>query len=478
MSSQSFLGFDGYNSSQSMRHAIVIGGSIAGLLAARVLTDHFEQVTIVERDCLPQKPEFRNGVPQAHHFHLLLGRGLNILEQMFPKLGANLTAAGAVELDWGEDSLLLGSAGWYPRFRSELKTITCSRNLLEWSVRCRLVALRRVNFVQGHDVTGLLVGSNNADVTGVRIRERSSGKMEELRAELVVDASGRNSSAPKWLEAIGYSAPLETKIDSFLGYATRIYSRPPGFQADWQSVYLLPKPPEVSQVAALYPLEGDRWVVSLAGAARNYPPTNEAGFLDFARSLRSPIIFEAIKDAKPLSPIYGYRNTQNRLRHYERMTSLPEGFVALGDAVCAFNPVYGQGITNAARGALVLNECLLAQSRQQGGNGLKGLARCFQRRLAKVNAGPWLQATALDFRYPTTQGGRPDWKIRVVQWYIDQLNSVSLNHPTVHLASLKVLNRLEPSGILLQPGIVAQVLHHVLTGNLGKRFIPTFDDPV
>lgn len=453
MSSQPFYGCD-HSSSQMGKHAIVIGGSIAGLLAARVLIDHFEQVTMIERDYLPSGTEFRSGVPQSHHFHLLLGRGLEIMEQLFPNLYFDLAQKGAIELDWSEDSLILCPAGWYPRFRSGLKTFTCSRNLLESIVRQRLAALGRVNFVQGYGVTGLLVGSNNAKVVGVR--SHTLAGTQELHADLVVDASGRNSAAPKWLEEIGYSAPPETKIDSFLGYATRIYSRPPEFKADWQSVYILPLAPEFPQAGALYPLECDRWVVSLCGAAHNYPPTSEEGFLDFARSLRSPIIFEAIKDAHPLSPIYGYRNTQNRLRHYEH-TRLPKGFLSLGDAVCALNPVYGQGITNAARGALVL-QCLLAQSHLSN-----NWIRTFQRRLAKVNTSSWLQATALDFRYPTTQGGSPDWKIRVMQWYIDQLNAVAIKHPAVHLASLKVLNRLEPSGTMLHPSILAQVLRHVFT---------------
>lgn len=458
-----------------MKHAIVIGGSIAGLLAARVLTDYFEQVTIVERDCLPTKPEARQGVPQAHHFHLLLGRGLEILEQLFPNFVTAVTAAGAVELDWAQDSLILCSAGWYPRFHSGLKTITCSRNLLEWSIRQRLIAPNRVIFAPGCVVTGLIAESNKAGIAGVQMRSRLGEKIEELHADLVVDASGRNSLAPRWLEAIGYPAPTETKVDSFLGYATRIYARPLKFQADWQSVYLLPKAPEIPQMAALYPLEGDRWVVSLSGATRNYPPTNEDGFLEFARNLRSSMIYEAIKNAQPLSPIYSYRNTQNRWRHYEQVKHFPEGFLVMGDAACAFNPVYGQGITNAARSALVLNECLRSGSGRQLSS-LKGLARQFQRKIAKLNAGPWLQSTTLDLRYPTTEGDRADWKIRLAQWYIDRLNDVSVEQPAVHLASLKVLNRLAPPTTMLQPGILVQVLRQVSLCCLAK--LTTSDRPM
>ncbi len=223
------------------------------------------------------------------------------------------------------------------------------------------------------------------------------------------------------------------------------------------------KPPDNGRGGVLYPVEGNRWVVTLGGVGRDYPPTDEAGFLDFARSLRSPILYEAIEDAQPLSPIYSYRRTENRLLHYENLSRLPEGFVAVGDAVCAFNPVYGQGMTIAAKGALTLDECL---RQQLGGSksSLTGLTQRFQKRLAQLNATPWLMATGEDFRFATTEGGQRDWMSRLMQRYMDMVILVSLDHPQVYRTFAEVVHMVKPPTTLFGPGILAQVLGQAING--------------
>ncbi len=201
-------------------HAIVIGGSIAGLVTARVLANYFNRVTIVERDRFPDKPEFRKGVPQSRHLHALLERGQVLLENLFPGLGAELTAAGALNLEMPGDVLLLSPAGWHRRFRPGLKFLCCSRELIEWSIRRRLAAINTVLFLEEHDVIGLLANPDRTCVTGIQFRARNDnafGDLKELQATLVVDASGRNSRAPEWLQALGYSKPQETTINSFVG---------------------------------------------------------------------------------------------------------------------------------------------------------------------------------------------------------------------------------------------------------------------
>lgn len=452
----------------SGRHALVIGGSIAGLLAARVLVNHFDRVTIVERDRFPEQPSPRQGVPQVSHVHVLLTQGERILEQLFPGIGAELTAAGAPAGDWIADWSVLGVWGWGPRFDSGLIGHMCSRNLLEWVLRRSLASYDHLQFLEESQVTELTTDVNKSKVTGVRLRSSAIAmpapqpQSMELATQLVVDATGRNSSVPEWLVALGYQPPQKTVINSFLGYASRWYQRPEGFNADWQGLSVASKPPDHRRGGVLYPVEGNRWVVTLGGIGRDYPPNDEAGFLDFTRSLRSPIIYEALKDAQPISPIYTYRGTENRLCHYEKLSRLPEGLVVLGDAVCAFNPVYGQGMTVAALGALTLDECLHQQF--QRGSSLKGLTRRFQKRLAQVNATPWLMATGEDLRWSTTVGGQLDGMSRLMHQYIDRVLLLSLDHPQIYQTFAEVVHMVKPPKALFQPGILAQVLMQAVGG--------------
>lgn len=283
-----------------------------------------------------------------------------------------------------------------------------------------------------------------------------------------MDASGRNSSLPKWLEDLGYQSPEKTVINSFLGYASCWYQRPEKFNADWQGLTVMSKPPGNGRGGVLYPVEGNRWVVTLGGIGRDYPPNDAVGFLDFARSLRSPVIYDVIKDAQPISPVYSYRRTENRLCHYEKLSKLPEGLVAVGDAVCAFNPVYGQGMTVAALGAISLDACLHQQFRRNKGS-LKGLTRRFQKRLAQVNANPWLMATREDFRWSITDGGQPDAMTRLMHGYIDQVLQLSIDHPAVYQTFGEVVHMVKPPGALFQPSILAQVFLQAIDGRSQGR---------
>ncbi|MGK7916735.1 MAG: NAD(P)/FAD-dependent oxidoreductase [Prochloraceae cyanobacterium] len=272
--------------SGSQEQAIVIGGGIAGILAARVLSDHFERVTIIERDRYPQEPKPRPGVPQSYQVHGLLSQGEKILEQLFPGLKASLTKKGAIKVDWVADNAWLLGSTWSPNFASEITSYACSRNLLELTIRKHLENFSQVNFLDAALVTDLLTNSNKTDVEGVRVKVNQEREIE-LAAQLVVDASGRNSFAPKWLKALGYEIPTETRINSFLGYAARSYQRPKMEAQDWQFLYIMPSAPDNPRGGIISALEDDRWMVTLIGIGKDYPPTEENGFLDFARSLRS-----------------------------------------------------------------------------------------------------------------------------------------------------------------------------------------------
>ena len=444
-------------------HALVVGGGMAGLLAARVLTEHFERVTILERDRLPAGPESRAGVPQARHVHGMLMRGRLILERLFPGLDAELAAAGAPSVDWTTDCRLFSFGAWKLRISCGITTRSGSRDLLEWSVRRRLAASGRVRLVEACEVTGLLAADGHARVVGVRTRPRNHGggglaPTEDRFADLVVDASGRSSRAPEWLRALGYTPPRETTVNAFLGYTSRWYARPTALRADWKLLLVQATPPVGTRGGVVLPVEGDRWIVTLAGAARDYPPTDERAFLDFARSLPSPILAEAIEAAQPLSPIFGYRRTENRLRHCADLPRWPDGFVLIGDAVCAFNPVYGQGMAVCAQEVTVLGRSLRTQRQRRPRGDLTGLARRFHRELARTHAPAWMLATGEDFRYPTTQGGRPGTTTRLLHWYVDRLIRTATGSPAAHRAFLQVWHMLEPPSALFHPAVMAQVL--------------------
>lgn len=447
-------------STQERAHAVVIGGSIAGLFAARVLSDHFNLVSIVDRDRFPDQPVPRKGVPQAHHIHVVLARGQRVFEQLLPGLGGELTAAGAITLEWGYDSLIFTLGVWMPKTRTGLFTHICSRDLLEFTIRRRVSGLGNVRFLEERDVIGLQTDESRARVTGVRTRSRRRAitlpEGEDLRADLVVDASGRASRASEWLQELGYPAPVETTVNSYLGYASRVYEQPSNFSADWKFLVLRGQPPHIVRGGVLYPIEGGRWLVTLAGAGRDYPPLDDAGFLNFAQTLGEvPLLYEVIRDARPLTNPNGYQRTDNRWRHYERLTRWPENFVILGDAVCAFNPLYGQGMTVAALDALTLDECLHYSTRR---NDPGGIAQRYQRAMSKNLSTPWLMATGEDFRVPQTEGAHPGRTLRAMHAYMDKLIYVCSRSPKVFQTYTEVAHLIRPLYVLFRPDIVMRVL--------------------
>ena len=452
----------GNSNSAGRGHALVIGGSLAGLLAARVLSEHFERVTVVERDRFPSAPAPRKGVPQAKHVHALLGRGRMIIEGLFPGISDELVAAGAHPLDIAGDFAWLTPAGWGPRFASGLKMLAFARPLLDWHVSRRVRALGRVTILEDTELVRLLPRGRGRGVAGAVVRPRGTRAGESpsevnVNADLVVDAGGRGSRAPQWLEALGYEPPRETVVKAFIGYASRLYRLPEGARSGWECAYVQAAPPEQRRSGILFPVEGGLHLLTLAGGGRDYPPTDEEGYLQFAHSLPDPIIYDAVKDAEPVSPVCTHHATENRVRHFERLSQMPENFVVLGDAACAFNPVYGQGMTTAALGAEALAQTLREQSRRRPDGRLEGLSGRFQKRLARVNAGPWMLATGEDYRYREVEGGRPTLATRLTHRYMDGVVRLSTTDRGVRRLLLEVFNMLAPPSALFRPSVAARV---------------------
>lgn len=444
----------------SAPHAVVIGGGMAGLLAARVLADHFEQVTLVERDALPDRVQARKGVPQGRMLHVLLPRAWETVERLFPGYGDELEAAGAVSLRLPTDALMLTPAGWLDRRATGWPLLSASRPLFEWAVRRRLRELPGVTILDCHDVTSLLASPDGRQVTGTTLRPLGTpagdpgSTHRQLAADLTVDAGGRGSRTPAWLSGAGYDTPAKTQVDPDIGYAARTYRIPDGFSADWQVVMLSSQPPSTPRTGYLFPIEDGQWMVGLMGAAGQHPPTDEDGFNAFTRSLRHPVIATALAAAEPVTPIRGYRGTANRLWHYERMHRWPERFVVLGDAVCAFNPIYGQGISTAAIAAETLDACLREQRRRRPADDLDGLARRFQRRLARRNANPWALSTGEDLRFPTTTGVRASAATRLQHRYLDRVVAATTRDPATADTYVQVVGMLAHPMSLFAPRIL------------------------
>jgi 2-polyprenyl-6-methoxyphenol hydroxylase-like FAD-dependent oxidoreductase len=429
---------------------------MAGLLAARVLASHFERVTLVERDALPEGMDARKGVPQGCMPHVMLPRGQRIMERLFPGYSRELEAAGAVALSMPTDVLLLTPVGWLDRRATGWPFISASRPLFEGMLRRRLRELPGLTILDRHDVISLRTSADRREVTGTVLRPLDDpGATRELAADLVVDASGRGSRAPVWLAEAGHPQPTTTDVDPNMGYASRVFHIPKGFRADWQMVMLTSQPPSMPRTGYLLPIENGQWMVGLMGAAGQHPPTDEDGFTAFARSLRHPIIADALATAEPVSPIRAYRGTANRLYHYERMARRPERFVILGDAVCAFNPIYGQGMSTAAVAADTLDACLRAQRGQRRGGNLDGFAGRFQRRLALRNAEPWMLSTGEDLRFPTTTGMNVSLVMRLLHRYLDWLLPVAMHDLRIARTYIQVFGMLERPAALFAPRILA-----------------------
>ena len=451
-------------------HAIVIGGSIVGSAVAALLASRFEQVTVLERDAFPTEPQSRAGVPQARHVHALLARGRAELERLFPGIVDELVRDGAQVVDVGRDVAWLTPAGWGVPFESGVVLCCATRDLIEWRVRERARAHVNVRFLERSAVQGLLTDSARSQVVGVRVREgrRSAATERSLNADFVVDASGRGSQLADWLVDIGRARVRETVIDARMAYASRVYRLDASALRGWRAAYVQAALPHDRRGGILFPIEGDRFHLTLFGYADGAPPTDEEGFSRFPRTLRSTILADVLQGATPLTPIAGHRRTENRWRRFHEIRDWPENLVALGDSVCCFDPVYGQGMTTGVLSALSLAARLDADWIATGA-GRAGFARRTQRHLVSVIRPAWNLSTSEDLRLDTTTGGRLRFADRSLQRYVDRVIQTATSDTIVRGRLLRVMNMLAGPEALLDPRTVARVVRHLCLPGRGGR---------
>ena len=342
-----------------MTAAVVLGGGFAGVLAASVLARHVGQVTVIESGSYPGAPGPRPGLPQAHHNHVLVAGGARALDTLLPGTTGALFARGAHRRDMPGGALILSAQGWFRRHETGAYLIACSRGLTDHVVRERALAdglaAGTVSVRERTRAVGL--AGDATRVTGVTVRG-DDGQTATLRADIVIDATGRGSQAPRWLAALGVPPAEEVSVDSGLVYATRVFQAPASLGAAIPAIMIHPRPaapgaPE--QGATLFPIEDGRWIVTLTGTRGGEPPRHEQGFTDFARALRTPLVADLMAAATPVGGVRGCHGTANWRRFFERVR-LPAGFLVLGDALMALNPVYSHGLSVAALSVLRLAE--------------------------------------------------------------------------------------------------------------------------
>jgi 2-polyprenyl-6-methoxyphenol hydroxylase-like FAD-dependent oxidoreductase len=431
--------------------AVVLGSGMAGLLSARVLAESYQEVLVVDRDQLSGVDSARHGVPHGRHAHALLARGQQILEELFPGLLGEMTSAGVLVGD------ISGNLRWYfngRRLRAGdcgLLSVSATRPELESFVRARVQAIPNVTFLERCAIRGLTTTADKGRVTGARVLTEAGQSAEQaLEADLVVDATGRGSRMPAWLEDLGYARPAEDRVKIDIGYATRHFRlREDPYGTDL-SINTVTSPSHPR--GAFFPkLGGGISQLSLTGNLGDCPPTDHEGFLAFAKSLPAPEIYESVRDAEPVDEAVSFRVAASVRRRYERLREFPGGLLVIGDAVCAFNPVYGQGMTATALQAIALRDHLAP--------GTEPNARQFFRKIAPLVDVPWEISTSGDLAFPGVEGNRT-FKVRMGNAFMGKLHAAATNDAEITAAFFRVAGLVDPPTALMRPSLMMKVFRN------------------
>jgi 2-polyprenyl-6-methoxyphenol hydroxylase-like FAD-dependent oxidoreductase len=435
-------------------HAIVIGGSVAGLIAARAISDYFERITILERDEIEDRPVIHKSIPQGNHLHGLLNGGQRVLSTLYPGITDDLRGLGANRFTIGRDVV------WYypdgkaysatgsvrEPFDVGLEGHCASRGLIEYVIRRRTREFPSIRVEPETTVRELIY--HDGRVHGVRCDDGRS-----FEAELIVDATGRTSRAPQWLAAAGISGPRQTTIGVDTAYSTANFRVPEWYDSE-PLIFITGPAPTFTRRGYVIRIENGSLLVSLIGRFGDYPPTDREGLLGFAKELHSDLAWRIIKDAVQLSPIAHHRFPTSVQRHYEEMTSI-ERFIVIGDALCTFNPIYAQGMSAAARQANLLREVLsqhLSQAR-----GLDGIAADFFSKATELNSTPWNLAAGFDFAFPQTRGERPAGAEERAR-YFAILDRLQITDSEIRRLLTEVFHLVSPLSALLEEPLRSRVL--------------------
>ncbi|MVO85303.1 monooxygenase [Streptomyces sp. p1417] len=470
--------------------AVVVGGGYAGLVTARVLADHFTEVLVLERDALRSDSGVHPHVPQGYHAHALLARGGEALERLFPGLRDRLGDLGAPVFDYGERISFLLPTGYAPADPVGVSVQTCTRDELERRLRERVSALPQVRLLaatrcetvtasapgrldQVHYRTAKTTTDTTTDTatdtatepgtdtdtgtdTGTGM-DADTDAVTTVTADLVVDASGRSTSVDRWLSDAGLPASGKAVVKAKITYTSACYVRPPQDRQDFDIAYQMTFAPGVPRGGVVLAVEHHRWMCSLFGFDQHVPPTDDEGYLGFARTLGNPRIAEQIVSGTREGEIHRYTNPGNEWRLHHKNSRWPERLIAIGDALCVFNPVYGQGLTVAALEAELLGGLL--RRRRAAESGLDGLSRAYHRATARLIQVPWTLASSSDLMW--APGGQPP-AARFAHWYNQRVFALAVHEPDVWARFVRVLNMTAPPSLLFRPAVVAKVARHAI----------------
>ncbi|MQS05959.1 FAD-dependent oxidoreductase [Streptomyces alkaliphilus] len=441
--------------------AVVLGGSIAGLFAARVLSDAYDEVLIVDRDVLTGAEGPRKHCPQSRHINGLLARGQQAMEEMFPGITEEIFADGVPTGD------LAGHVRWYfngRQLKQQVAGLTCvaaSRPMLEKHIRRRTAALSNVSFLEQHDILGLVTTADRGRVTGVRVQSAAAGGAEEtLGADLVVDATGRGSRTPVWLEELGYPRVVEERKKIGLGYVTQHYK----LLADPYDGDLSINPvasPELPRGAIFTKTDGDRVELTTYGLLGDHPPTDQEGLYAWVKSLAVPDIHHALQNAVPLDEPVAFRFPTTLRRHYEDMTRFPMGLLVTGDAVTTFNPVYAQGMTVAALGALTIRDHLHTGADPIPADYFRDLAR-------DVIDPPWEMTNTVDLTFPGVQGKRTAG-VKAAQTFLRLVQKAATRDGRVTAVYMRGAGLVDKPDAMMRPAFIARVLWNAARATVDRK---------
>ncbi|KWX25468.1 hypothetical protein AFM11_04225 [Mycolicibacterium wolinskyi] len=437
------------------KHAVVCGASMAGLLAARVLADFYESVTVVERDILPDNAIQRRGVAHGRHLQMMLSGGSSRLAHLFPGLFDELAAAGAHVMDGIDDpSLFYLRVGEHVACRSgrftrsdDVVIVLASRPLLETHVRRRVSAFGNVTIMDSHDVIEPVLDSS-CRISAARVADRETGAERMLEADLVVDATGRAGRTPAFLEARGYERPRERKYPVGLSYSSQFFRLPSG--ALTEKVAAVNDLVEKRRGAGVLAYEDGTAILTLIGVAGHKLPTDLPGVLDAATELLPPQFSSALRAAQPLGAVTAQHYPVSVWRRYDKLDRLPQGLLVIGDAVCSFNPVYGQGMTSAALQAMALRQCLSSADTTD-------IATRYFRTAAKKLAPIWWANRFTDFNFTPTD----DWRTkprRLLNRGMDRVWAALATDIVLAETFIRKLQLVDPPTAMLQPAMLRRLL--------------------
>ncbi len=447
------------------RRAVIIGASIAGMCAAAAIAPSFESVTVLEQDYLCDSESRRRGVPQAPFVHGLLEQGRRDIETLFPGFTARLIRSGAPVLDFGADVAALRASGWISPAPIDLLTLWPTRNLLERTIRDLLrTQYDNVLIVEGTKCEGLILGHDRSRVAGIRLIENGKQTVS-TDAEFVIDASGAGSKLPAWLQEHDLGPVPEWRVDAKGGYSSRMYRPPTDAPAEWwwKGIVIECAPPDSLTGGVVFPVEQGLWLATIMGFGGEYPPATPKDFDNFLWRLRSPLLANALRKSVPVSEISSSRSFANRFRRYVELPQFPAGLIAMGDAVCCFNPIYSQGMTAAAHGAVMVRNLMATLDPLD-----KAFGTRFLQRLSTFLAFPWRIATSADSNFPNTDG-MEFIRRGPRERYIELLLQAAWHNTSLHSRVARVLHMVEPEERWYTPSTFLRVASSLTSRHLDRR---------